>query len=972
MTCSGLFAACEDGPLQTYVASPKGAADRWNDGKAAGVADRAAKQDFTGDFAGGANKQEICTGEQRAKRWAEMVKAPIMPPTQAAGIDGVGGLDWKGLTLEVAEKINCQSETLGDEFGDGSLVNSWGDNGEVWVKYNVANHNKIEWITLNMGYEGNLEFKSRDGKDKFVIHLGTQITKNGKNFTLDWTDKADFAVKATEIADGLFATYSPDLPKEDPATGSCIANGHCTQTVFPEVGALRIWPLGMHIWVDNPTSPQPTPSKFNRIDLRLPRIMPFSLGRTVLKLDAQGPTTTISGLGSGKNCEVALGLTWDKFLANCVNVTGDPAKDKVAYNKLTGNIAHDAEKFIFDSSGVDVDFQSSTVAQFDILRDEDRPVPADKAVSLTMDANTLGHFANDWSDDDKTHDLHGSGAVYYEFARLVQAEINAQLKAADPKAVTHELGDPACLWPDDTTYFDPKSFTYAANCTGFEGFVSAMPKATTATVADPKMVKQLNRVRLGPDAALVVGALGMKPGKPLAAFCVDANADLDTGYYHCGDGEPYGKGGSLWDTSFDRVREVLGKGDVHNLPPEVRDRRFYFRMYVIALVKYLIGSPDGKKVDLAGVEVDPNNLFFDSEGAGQYEFAEFIDRRFVTAALPPLDFVVKADILNGTLYDYNFDRFMYRDESAMYSSVLENKSDPPGKENDLTLTSVFGSPVLAAAYADTADKSAYECASADWKTQDEMDAVSKACEGQLPPLDPNYVANSKDPKAPAAVPLREGGKPILAPYKGAFAGTSTVFGLGSTSLEIEQIFPFLQAVKLKINRTIDPYGGKKLDKPIEVLVEPWVAPQPGVGFGYPINGQQDKLVQAGWLDFTGITTSFSVFYQKTDKTKASGIGPVRIVAVDSIDYLGDVFLCQDPATKDFLRVKMYGSVQTVVDWIDSHPGVYDACGLIVRYSPYNNFPDYIISTVNGVKVGVTQGGGYGRVNDASLWLPGEF
>ncbi len=753
---------------------------------------------------------------------------------------------------------------------------------------------------------GTLEFTSRDKKDKFVVQIGTQISKNGKKYTLDWTNTDKFAVAATEIADALFATFAPELPPEDIASGSCIANGHCTQTVFPEEGALRIWPLGLHLWVSNPTAPQPTPSVFQRIDLRLPRVMPFTLGRPELKLDAQGPRTSIKGLGAtgsnpGKDCVISLGMTWQTMLDTCVNVTGDATKDKLNYNKLTGNISHDAETFIFDSSGVDVDFLSSQVAQFDVVRDQDRPVPGDKAARLTFDANTLGHFANDWSADDQLNDLHGSGAVYYEFARMVQAEINKQLKIIDPAAPTHELGDPVCLWPDDLSGFDPTTFSYASNCTGFEGFVTAMPAAATQT--------DLNRVRLGPDAQYLIGSLGLKPGKPLAAFCMDANANIQTGYHNCGSADPYGRSGALWDTAFDRVREVLGKGDVHNLPPEIRDRRFFFKMYVLAMLKYLMGSSDGQTLDLANVPVDPNNLFFDSEGSGQYELAEYIDRRFVAADKEPLDFVMKADILNGTLYDYNFDRLLNRDEKAMYLAVTEKTGDPAGKENDLTLTNVFGSPVLAAAYQDTAARTAYQCASADWTSDAELAKVEADCttaDGivQLPPLDMYYVADPANPKAPAVLPLREGGKPMLTPYKGAFAGKASTFALGSGNLEIEAQYAALQAAKVKIHTQSDPYDPTSSPgTPLEVLVEPWAPPQPGIGFYWPVNGQQDKLVQAGVLDFTGTTTSFNIYYQYGQDTTADGTGRVNVVAVDSIDYLGDVFLCQDPYTKDFLRAR---------------------------------------------------------------------
>ncbi len=996
--CAALVMACEDGPTQTFTVAPTGAASQWNDGKTPPVVDNSATQGFQTDFAGGSNKQEICTGEQRAKRWAAMMKEPIVPAFAAAGVVGVGAdlgttdcaaetdckdedvctqgkcatLNWKGMTVEQAELVNCQSETLGDQFGDGSQVNSWGDNAEVWIKYNVANHNKLEWISVFKGYDGLLNFTSRDGKDKFSIHLGDQITKNGKKYQLDWNDPTKFAVEATEIADGLFATYAKEMPAEDIAAGSCVAAGRCTMTKFPDVAALRIWPLGMHMWITGPDAPQPTPSKFDRIDLRLPRVMPYTFGSPTLKLDADGPTTKVD-YPNATNCDPRLGMTWKEFTDKCVNINQDPVKDKPWNDKLLGNITHGSETFVFDTSGVDLEFQSKSLAADDVVRDADRPKDPDIASGVYIDAETLGKFQNDWSADGAIHDLHGSGAVMYEFARSVQAEINAQLKAIDPNAITHDLGDPACLWPDDSNGVAPNGWNAAANCTGFEGVVTAMPAVATSTGAAASVTDvPANRTRLGPDAANIIGALGLKPGKPIIAFCMDANGSLDKGYYYCGSSDTNGLQGAVWDTSFQRVRQVLGKGELSNLPPEMRDRRFYYKMYVLALLKYFIVAGDPTKLDLSAVPVDTTSLFFDSEGSGQYEFAEYIDRRFVTASQPPLDLVVKADILNGTFYDYDFERKLYRDESAVYSALTVNPTDPLGKENDLTITNVFGSPVLANAYANVGSKTAYDCATADWTTAKEFDQVNSDCQGQLPPLDSTYVPDPNNAKAPPVLPLRENGKPILTPYKGAFTGKSTAFTLGSSNLTIEKTMIALQSAQVKINHTKDPYDpASGAATPLEVLVEPWAPPQPGYGFAWPVNGQQDKIVTTGLLDFSGVTTDLAVWYSPSAPA-ADGSGPITILAVDSASFLGDVFLCQDPLTGDLLRTRMYGSISAILDWIDSHPGVYDACGLIVRYSPYNNYPDYIISQTNGVKVGVTPGGGFGRVNDALLWLPGQY
>ena len=295
-----------------------------------------------------------------------------------------------------------------------------------------------------------------------------------------------------------------------------------------------------------------------------------------------------------------------------------------------------------------------------------------------------------------------------------------------------------------------------------------------------------------------------------------------------------------------------------------------------------------------------------------------------------------------------------------------NQADALGKENLVTLTNLFGSPVLASAYADHQARSAYQCASATWKTAAEFAAVQADCEGQLPPLDPKYVP-SGDPDAPPVMPLMESGVPILARYPAAFVGKGTPFTLGSSNLIQGKTYPAFQAAMISVPRFNDPYDPTSgIAETYNVLAEPWVPKQPSVGWLWPVNAQVDKMVEAHMADFSGITTSANISYQ------LSADGTMTVQAVETVDFLGDVFLCQDPVTGDLLRTRMYGSVQSLLDWIDAHPGVYDACGLLVRYSPYNNFPDYIISRVNGVIVGVTPGGGYGRVNDATLFVPGDY
>jgi len=68
---------------------------------------------------------------------------------------------------------------------------------------------------------------------------------------------------------------------------------------------------------------------------------------------------------------------------------------------------------------------------------------------------------------------------------------------------------------------------------------------------------------------------------------------------------------------------------------------------------------------------------------------------------------------------------------------------------------------------------------------------------------------------------------------------------------------------------------------------------------------------------------------------------------------------------------MYSSVLTIQDWLDAHPGAQAACNIFIRYSPYDNYPDYVVSTINGVWLSVNPGaaGGPSRIGDATLFNP---
>jgi hypothetical protein len=201
----------------------------------------------------------------------------------------------------------------------------------------------------------------------------------------------------------------------------------------------------------------------------------------------------------------------------------------------------------------------------------------------------------------------------------------------------------------------------------------------------------------------------------------------------------------------------------------------------------------------------------------------------------------------------------------------------------------------------------------------------------------------------------------------------------------------------------DLNAGTDQTSPTFSALTPWLEVQPGVGFRIPLDGQRDQQVVSGQLDYTGVLESYIVDYIPwTDKGKPSCVADgkcnkgfvcdsashdcvtdddtVRVLAIEGTDFLGEAFTCIDPQTSDILHVRMYDSAQAILDWLAAHPGggvdqnnggtfasAQNACQIIVRRSPYDNFIDSISSKKYGVDLNVSGGQGLGRVSDIVLY-----
>ncbi len=986
---SFVMMGCEDGPTQTYSPAPGGAGDHQNGTQSedgGSWADPASK-DFT-QRQTGQNKQELCTGAEKAKMWAWALQQDITPPTGSTALDLSGGDSWQGLTVEKAETPVrdgkgaliipppkggglCQGDAQGDLFGDGNQVITWGDNAELWMHYLVSNR-KGSFTVFYQGYLGSMKLKSRTGgrfgDHTYEVPVSRQVQRDGAGFTMDWNGAKGANDWRNEIHDAVLNTFAGGLAPSD----DCNADRRCIQGSFGDVAYLYVPAVGSAIWVLNQNAGQPTPSVPYRLDGDLAKVMPFAFAAPLLKIDAEGPTATSQVTGK-PDCVLKFGLTYGDFLSKCVQVTGDTTKDTIELNKLLGGLRHGTERFRFDVTGVDVNFTDATLAADKVVSDMDRPTADDLSTEFRIDQSTLGKIANDYPNHDTTQapDLHGAGMIYLEYAQLVQAELNRLATALYGAGYNHQLGDAACAAPGLTD-----AQLQSAKCTGFEGFVTAAPVALAPGYAS-------NALGV---AAKGFGIGGMKPGHHSVTFCNDANGNLTTGYRNCT------KAGDTFPQSFNRVLNILGKGVVANLPVEARDNRFYFRQWFIALVKYLKSAGVSANQTLAqidAVKLDGYNLFFDSIGAGQFEIAEYVERSAVTATSDPVDIVFTADVKNGIMNSYDFSRDLLRGEGAMYTSMIDHRgggvNDAPGKQDTALLTNMFGSPILLAGWKDHIIKAstcgngatdvvtpAYHCAT----TVDNV--VGHCCDVAIDPITSACTCVpgtlQQPPMDAGAVTVDEFNKPILTAYEGAFGQSRTVWTLGASPIKIIKTYDNIQSAMVKVPLHSNPYDLTSIAPAagdnIQVLM-PWLPKQPGVGFPVALSGTRDKFIETYQLDLTGNTITANVDYDFAVDPKTHKVIPdaVNFLAVETTDFLGDLFLCQDPITKDLLSARMYTSVSTILDWFTSHPGAYQACAIIVRYSPYGNYADYITSGVGGVRVGITQGGGYGRVVDGTLYDP---
>jgi hypothetical protein len=1118
---------------------------------------------------------------------------PTGDPSTWEAMAGMSGMPTGGL---------CQSVPIGFIGGCPSGFgacneNFFGNNGEVLFIWNLATH-KVDQIELQLGYTGAIglpdamgktSVHSLDNKHTYIVRIGDVTKKDDQPFLIDWNGVPDRQV--TEIYDAMIATFGPQaglppIPNNpnvmscgadaahpdaectaDPAhrsypyciSGKCVPNCHGDGSCLVQNAAGNTYmgfrPLVMYI-VGNSGIPQPALSTPTLIYNFASRFEPYGNLPQVLKLDPEGPVAEGKPLGARDatvHCQQKIGIKFGDERQNCIEVHGPVGSpdmvDKVNLNKMLYGLEHDQEHWTVNAIGVNQNFTSSRVLNDPntVVLDSDVPQDGDFAQDWFFDLRARGHPSNDYGPGGL--EFRGSGLVYIEWARLMLNDIHAimvregRIPASTP---VRKLGDPAC------TGFDSSGNpNFGVGCSGIEGIlVPGGPVGGAGDfTADPGVGGRY--ACPGPecldaganyDPGFFFGASILKPGDISAGFCVDPGK-----YTDCFSGPP-GLSFSPFSAAVYWVTRLLGHGSLQSLPAELQDRRYYFKWYAVAFMKYLKaysdftpaanrdhypGDPMGGGVGPSNVAtqyIDLESLFFDNnnlpeQGGNSFDKFEYIDRENIGKGQEgtdaqrfnfiPWDFEYGCDLIGGNQRYDNYYRRMDREEIALYSAMLEDKTHTPGQENNVNITNLFGSPLLTGAYGSyacatgssgsAATSSASSCSIPPPLDRTNMTACqpTAACDGTAPCQGSctagslcmraltmvdgmetvcgtacNFTAH---PQTGCALPSQtcvasniDGGvtkacvdmkmdlngtnvpaalqHPMLYYYPSVFGGRSP-FAMGHSPISFkvkdatgtpkEDKRPDLGVAKITIpNFASGPYtmspqpatggncpmgwmldatgtfcnaplnSGMGVAAPAFTPLVPWVDVKPGIGFTFPLDGQHDQAVTTGQLDFTGVLETYLIDYIPwVDLHKASCIsddptsatacnkgytcntisraceasdGTVQILAIESEDYLGQVFVCQDPKTSDILAVRQYDSAINIINWFANHPGGQDpnnpgngiwpsaqtSCDVIVRYSPFNNYIDFITSKVYGVKLGVNQGSGLGRVIDSLLYDPG--
>ena len=871
------------------------------------------------------------------------------------------------------------------------------------------------------------------GALNYVWEIGQPLTENGVPLNFGWTGSGTTHKIANKLYLALMATFQPTLLLHttgtltqitDPAF-DCLDATLCRTSANPDGsgGNFGTRPAGIYgdFSLSNSTDVA-TSATSSDMYMYPVKFEPYSLSSYNMGLDSfnypqspnadpartvygpYAPAGVLSPTGAKVTpfCTLFMGETFGDFNTDCVNVTGTASIDNLSVAKLLGAQHHTAEWYQFSTVGVNQNFSADTAeltqgGQPSILADTqgtiaNPPHTDDQATNFIVDVRASGAKLNDmrgdsvpasspaagatgesaldaWEDANLAgEDLHGSSAIVGYYRQLVYNDLKRLLTAS---GVTPPA-DPTTCWFNSQggTVGLPAGWFPPAGCTGFEQMVTP---AIPSGAADPAGYLPSAVLDLTPQNDPIKSFF--QPGDPDLQFYADPRTGVG--------GNAFVTAPNLMQSSLLQVVAMIGHGNPAAVPSAARDWRYYLQFWAQAFTKYLLNrhlNPTWQQLyadDLLVAQgkpstmkqVNQDNLFFDLENG--IDRFEYIDRSNAIALKNPIDFSYDILLNSSNVQDENYFQRLTRAESALYTSQLgatadtgpgvtplptSKKTDPPGSNENVNLSDLFGAPAIVnAGFCSTPSanpaKDAFYCCT----TPNDADCTAAHA---TPPTDSsgNMLVDGQ-------------GRPLFTNYQGVWTGTA--FSIGSTLPITGLNTPIASAYVAVPSYSNGPYKTTgATNTPVNTIV-PYVPYSATNGLEIPINAQRTQFIETGSLDFSGVTITTNVDFLPQFDSTTGALNGGTIAGVETQDFLGEVWPCVDPASGDILRVKMYSSVLTIQDWLDAHPGAQAACNIFIRYSPYDNYPDYVVSTINGVWLSVNPGaaGGPSRIGDATLFNP---
>jgi hypothetical protein len=733
-----LFVACEDGPNQTFMSAPATAGNLWNNGNPDASVNTGINS-YDANF-GSISAIQNCTADQKRVIWANMLQQPIALPLNFAGLNLAGETAteqarFAGLTLQEAESINC----VGFNGGPGTIF--WGDNGEVEFDYNTSNF-RVADIGLSLGYNGAMtmhqRLTSRFGSHEYVFRLGVPILRDNSIYEINWSDISHHDLN--EIFNAIMATFGAGLvPADtpDPDPNDCYADGSClivTPAQAPGNGGscfMAFLPIeGFLFTTDCTTNTQPTISVPTSMFQEYYQSEPYSYEANSQLISAEGPYSTrrFNSLADPPTCFLQIGMDWTTFINNCIlyappGTTLNTVVDDAGLTIREVNLAktlfsptHDNETIDFNIVGVNLDWADEAVIANPQAIVQDRQFPcagpslsypscgiADLTQARTVQWGTdIYDNGLPFNDTDNSGNYTGKGSsyIYREWMNLAQAQVNAELAKAFPvnaPLYIHAIGDPAC-------FVDAVSAN-AIGCTGLEGIAlqgSPEPSDGCGTASPAPICANyqaggyFSQTFGGPGYGVSV----LHSGTIYAIFCqnpLNVAVGTDPLNGNC-------RYNTSWVGALAQVVAVAGLSDANNLPGELADRRYYFKWYGEAEIKYMKafdGLPSNQThttfADVAAQQIDLESIFYDT--SGPFDFVEYIERTFMAnhsvvygagnqvptgmagaVTVPanlnsvPMDFSIGVETLAGEQQFTSWYKFAYRYETAMFNAMLEDKA----------------------------------------------------------------------------------------------------------------------------------------------------------------------------------------------------------------------------------------------------------------------------------------------------------